>query len=121
MIQANELRIGNRLQFLSGNAFVVTEHTFPNWDQIKGSVKPIPLDESWLIRAGFSVINESSAGKKYGYVIKGVFSSDLTFIFWKTTENIGKIFRWNLEIKHVHQLQNLFFALTGTELTFKDL
>jgi hypothetical protein len=24
-------------------------------------------------------------------------------------------------IKHVHQLQNLYFALTGEELTIKDL
>lgn len=77
----------------------------------------IELTEQWLERLGFSVINESSAGKRYGYVIDGVFSSDLTFTFWKTTKEAGKFFRGDLELKSVHQIQNLYFALTGRELT----
>jgi len=77
----------------------------------------IELTEKWLERLGFSVINESSAGKRYGYVIDGIFSSDLTFTFWKTTKEAGKFFRGDLELKSVHQIQNLYFALTGRELT----
>lgn len=77
----------------------------------------IELTEKWLERLGFSVINESSAGKRYGYVIDGIFSSDLTFTFWKITKEAGKFFRGDLELKSVHQIQNLYFALTGRELT----
>jgi hypothetical protein len=77
----------------------------------------IELTENWLERLGFSVISESSAGKRYGYVIDGIFSSDLTFTFWKTTKEAGKFFRGDLELKSVHQIQNLYFALTGRELT----
>lgn len=140
MIQANELRIGNWIKDRGGKEWQIDNWESPNkvsakepefntcgmllkghpFTEYVNFLQPIPLDESWLIRAGFSVITESSAGKRYGYVINGVFSSDLTLIFWKTTENAGKFFRSNLEIKFVHQLQNLFFALTGTELTFKD-
>jgi len=76
----------------------------------------IELTEKWLERLGFSVINESSAGKRYGYVIDGIFSSDLTFTFWKTTKEAGKFFRGDLELKSVHQIQNLYHALTGSEL-----
>ena len=80
------------------------------------NVKPIQLTEQWLEKLGFSVIKESSAGKRYGYVINGIFSSDLTFTFWKTTKEAGKFFRGDLELKSVHQLQNLYFALTQREL-----
>jgi hypothetical protein len=85
------------------------------------SIKPIPLTEEWLLKFGFSVINENSAGKRYGYVIGGIFSSDLTFSFWKTTKESGKFFRRDLELKSVHQLQNVYFALIGSELQIVDL
>ena len=77
----------------------------------------LKLTEEYLVKLGFSVINESSAGKRYGYIVNGVFSSDLTFTFWKTTKEAGKFFKGDLELKAVHQIQNLYFALTGRELT----
>jgi hypothetical protein len=84
-------------------------------------LKPIPLTEEWVLKLGFSVISENSAGKRYGYVIGGIFSSDLTFTFWKTTKESGKFFRIDLELKSVHQLQNIYHALTGLELQIGNL
>ena len=72
----------------------------------------IPLSEEWLIRAGF---------EKY---------SDKEFYIYTSKENEVRFYKsdsdWNLayfitETRYVHQLQNLYFALTGEELTFKDL
>lgn len=127
MIQINELRIGNLIE---RNGIIATIEVINNeldevyflgkdfyYSDFCCNITPIPLSEEWLVKLGFSVINENSAGKRYGYVINGVFSSDLTFAFWKTTKQAGKFFRADLQIKHVHQLQNLYFALTGVELT----
>ena len=72
----------------------------------------IPLSEEWLIRAGF---------EKY---------SDKEFYIYTSKENEVRFYKsdsdWNLayfitETRYVHQLQNLYFWLTGEELTFKDL
>jgi hypothetical protein len=79
-------------------------------------ISPIPLTEKIIENLGFSVITENSMGKRYGYVIDGIFSSDLTFTFWKTTKEAGNFFRGDLQLKSVHQIQNLYFALTGEEL-----
>lgn len=113
MIQAKELRIGNLLQ--SANGYFTYEVTLRDLRAIIAGSKsrPIPLTEERLLGAGYSVVSESSTGKMYAYMINGVFNSDLTLVFWKDS---GKIFRGDLEIKYYHQLQNLYFALTGEEL-----
>ena len=129
MLKNNELRIGNLVKWYDvskvlelhseknkfDNVYIECEESF-EWTEYN-KLEPIPLTEEWLLKFGFSVINESSAGKRYGYVINGVFNSGLTFTFWKTTKEVGKFFRGDLELKSVHQLQNLYFALTGAELT----
>ena len=126
-MNARELRLGNKIYFImcdseDQNMDEKKEITIYDDDMTymfnnESLFEPIPLTEEWLQKLGFSVINESSAGKRYGYVVDGVFSSDLTFTFWKTTKEVGKFFRGGLELKSVHQLQNLYFALTGAELT----
>ena len=117
IMNANELRIGNYLYNDGVLVKIDARSIFDIWDN-KGlkNYTPIPLSEKWIEKIGFSVINESSAGKRYGYVIDGVFSSDLTFTFWKTTKEAGKFFRRDLELKSIHQVQNLYFALTGKNL-----
>lgn len=123
-MKSTELRIGNLVKTYSlhiGDYYTVVSigNSFINRDSvlIYEDLHPIPLTEEWLLKFGFSIINENSAGKRYGYVIGGVFNSGLTFTFWKTTKEAGKFFRGDLELKSVHQLQNLYFALTNNELT----
>jgi hypothetical protein len=69
--------------------------------------KPIPLTEEWLVKFGFdkkahreglSIILENTLGYKNGRTY---------FKSWCILES---------QPKHVHQLQNLYFALTGKEL-----
>ena len=75
----------------------------------------IPLTEEWLLKFGFKfcegeTIGETTMNDRY---IKNN--------FWLNHWINGKLFYWenrdDLEIQYVHQLQNLYFALTGEELT----
>jgi hypothetical protein len=73
--------------------------------------KPIPLTEEWLLKFGFDRVNE-----KEGNPFKKDFITIDYFSFRKgwcifPGENIS----FN-PINYVHQLQNLYFALTGEEL-----
>ena len=75
----------------------------------------ISLTEEWLINFGFELIEKSSFStgteNKYKVFVKEEFTYNaLQEKFWYQ----GRIVM--PEIKYVHQLQNLYFALTGKEL-----
>lgn len=72
--------------------------------------KPIPLTEEWLMKFGFEIVK--GAHQSWRTIkINEEKSFDIQFID-------GDIFYSDTRLKHVHQLQNLFFALTGQELTY---
>jgi len=80
---------------------------------------PIPLTEEWLLKFGF--INQDdeidySEFELNGLVINGN-GSDAQEPFHFMHERNGLVTA--VEINYVHQLQNLYFALTGCELTIK--
>jgi hypothetical protein len=107
-MEQSELRIGNFYsQF--GNITQVDWSTLKELedgpiDQIW--CKPIPLTEEWLLKFGFK-------NNRLGL-----------FDCIKVVEDIGFhiyfIQRHLKEVQYVHQLQNLYFALVGEELTFKN-
>jgi len=69
-------------------------------------INPIELNKEWLFKLGFENDFEYEFRKK-GVVIK----------YEDCLEIYEFIFNDNcIEITNVHQLQNLYFALTGTEL-----
>ena len=111
-MDSKELRIGNLINDNSLYTQVISDHLINDeyYDGLKGCL-PIPLTEEWLIKFGFEesevfvkvfLLNQIPIGYGYAYR-KG----------WQ-------IMPEGIEIKHVHQLQNLYFALTGEELTIKD-
>lgn len=128
MIKASELRIGNWYNDKRINRhFVVnqihelsishgdTDYSPTRIDYVEG----IELTPEWLERFGF----ESEVSKSYSSGSPGVefmvyrnslFTyNDVQKAWWYD----GKILQ--LQPKYVHQLQNLFFALTGRELELK--
>ena len=130
MIQSNELRYGNKLLFL-GNI-----ETFEFIDQIREDgvfwiqtkeqkiayknfqFKPVELTEDILLKCGF----QNNEPNYFWITIKG-YENDETYIYInKISSGIG-IFQndkenyLDIEIKYLHQLQNLYFALTNQELT----
>ena len=129
-MNANELMIGNYVEFENQLHQVIGitkdeinlsrksdsgKSNITYWVGIY-SVKPILLSKYWCADLSYSVISESSAGFRYGFVINHIFSSDLNFVLWKTTKNEGKFFRGDLQLKCVHKLQNLHFSLTSNPL-----
>ena len=116
MIQPQELRIGNYYQGASrGNIEIVTWQTLRDLSEGKLNLLPIQLTEEILLNFGFYEIYKSEFSIRYG-----IENFDEIEFKW------NKTFGWNFYyktfciegIKFVHQLQNLFFSLTGKELPF---
>jgi len=76
-------------------------------------LKPIPLTEEWCIKFGFQKDLENTI---YKNINKHCFLCyDNNIVLLLEEEN-----NWCIrKIKYVHELQNLYFALTGEELIFK--
>ena len=91
---------------------------------------PIPLTEEWLIKFGFKYDEQDEAYIKGilhiedrdtdRYLNKGT-KDKLKGYFgiWFNPHNCYVNNCFIIDIKYVHQLQNLYFALTGEELTIK--
>lgn len=115
MIDTKELRIGNYLQRLDNSAFQVTASDVPNIEDTPSLLRPnpIPINPEWLQRLGFDVDDTvvSGVGKSEHHFSDG----SLQYYF---AIQAGSPY---VTVKHVHQLQNLYFALTGKELTLKEV
>lgn len=88
-------------------------------------VTGIPINEEWLRRSGFILLRKKVSlnvgGELFEYAEKKC--SYGYFIIWYAKElgwTLNSVLRKeSYYIKYVHQLQNLYFALTGEELTIK--
>lgn len=131
MIQAQELRINNLLKRADDSVFSVGANDIKiisEWNNPFAPLpEPIPLTEEWLVKFGFIADN-------YGvfYKTKDCSNNSNSIIdLWakkclveQFDISIGQEFgdTHNLcFIKYVHQLQNIYFALTGEELTEKKV
>ena len=136
-MKANELRIGNwvelktefeneihkvydvcqEMPFLDTKKYGVGTII---WDEIY----PIPLTEEWLIKFGFE--EESLSQFVFKWQDNDNCSSFFVYSDWCTI-SVNHSYKDSHEddyvvhrkIEYVHQLQNLYFALTGEELTTK--
>ena len=139
MIKTNELRIGNFVSI--NNGFEMLVHSiFQNdtvyldfipplineadvWEEDYKDLIAIPLTEEWLLKAGFKY-------KKYHPTTVGsadVFGSGL-YVSQMINNGFSLVFQTDKKsfyfefsdryIKYVHELQNIYFALTGVELVF---
>jgi len=116
-MKAEELRIGNILRDkYTGDNLIVLELTkdritFDYITDKKWQAEPIPLTEEIILKCGFE-IEEGRFGNEY----------HLDDFILYTSEQLSICFCWDnfiKDIKHLHQLQNLYFALTGQELDVK--
>ena len=108
-MEAKELRIGNWVN-IQGVELTVG---MINIDIAEGC-EPIPLTEEWLVKLGF--ISDSLGGFNSPRSMNIYFlDKHINICYAKYAESGVKL----EHIKYVHQLQNLYFALTGEELTIK--
>tara|TARA_R110000772_G_scaffold248916_1_gene363070 strand:+ start:300 stop:659 length:360 start_codon:yes stop_codon:yes gene_type:complete len=116
MIQVNELRIGNWVKYqfhdrlkkvkICSNDFKILDDK--NTNDYKERYSPIPLTEQWLIDFG---------AKEWKHIRYKTFKLGILMI--GSTDNMKSFEIVDLymkPIKYVHQLQNLYFSLTGEEL-----
>ncbi len=85
-----------------------------DWFRIANSdISPIPITPEWLERAGFQAIIKNIG---FGYV-----DYILSASFKITYSNADEVYSFSagMSFKYIHQLQNLYFALTQKELEFK--
>jgi len=123
---ANELRIGNwvyhepSVNETTNGEFIVSEINVFDKNSINGlessDVKPIPLTEEWLLRFGFEKTKKLYVKYFFGDYI-GVHVGDFSV---GTYTHKGIAHAVQPSCMFVHQLQNLYFALTGEELTLKQ-
>ena len=115
-MKAEELRIGNLIQWENDSIIEIINVINSKAIGLESDIptdfltpikffKPIPLTEDWLIKFGFEKI--------------GVNYSLDEFIIYVRISDKKMVYRtshYSIELRHVHQLQNLYFALTGKEL-----
>lgn len=80
----------------------------------RSSIKPIPITEEWLVRFGFKINSGVSSREFLMKNIKVCNHYEKGFLFIVDWWHSG------IMIQSVHQLQNLYFALTGEELILKS-
>jgi hypothetical protein len=132
-IKANELRIGNLVDLGNRIAKVIeinhlacvvvdleeTQDTIEDYER----TKPIPLTEEWLVNFGFVKQDYNMSGCDI-YQLKNII---IMKSFINPERKLGITVKgispptWSLkDLIYVHELQNLYFALTGEELVVKE-
>jgi hypothetical protein len=106
-MKANELRVGN---WYDDNKIPkqVTPNTIEEvWEAERLWCQPIPITGEWLLKFGFEKDNRANWRLKSGY-------HWIEIYFYHVYINGQQV----VLIDYVHQLQNIWFALTGKELTY---
>ena len=123
-MKASELMI-NRNYLFNGNEQVMTPNKLKAVIQTGDydSIQPIPLTEEWLEKFGF-VCTWCGQGDGQTWELNTpnqlpiVIHGDMYPLYFDYSENGS--WMYGAELKYVHQLQNLYFALTGQELKIKE-
>jgi hypothetical protein len=142
-MKANELRIGNFVfddenkpmkvarvetqectDFNGNDEFnVIIEHIDKNIGYYESKINPIPITEEWLIKFGFTRGALDSWAVYFHYKTKiNNYDEDICVRFYRdgyfmycNGNECNSSYKAN---RHVHQLQNLYFALTNEELIY---
>jgi hypothetical protein len=125
-MKASELRIGNLilLSYATSGIFRITEIAkdrcmfYDDLNKFSSGtilpyIQPIPFTEEWLLKFG-AISNFYK--DRYELPVKNEF----IFIDCDQSRTPNLWMAKYPHIKHVHQLQNLFHAITGEELTLTE-
>ena len=124
-MKETELRIGNIVEIIhidygrKINAINVYDLVSIHEESESLSFHPIPLTEEWVKKFGFESDFDRILPYQIGYK-KNEIVLDSNFIL--TVEGqVSDLHSLGKELKFVHELQNLYFALTGEELTLQNI
>jgi len=135
IMENNQFRLGNWVKPINdsgkesfeGTVFCICGHLVSVWHNNNPYdfhlANPIDLTEEWFQKFGFDLIDNQYYSKHTQYGGLGITMKDHRPMALVVDESkpdgvlrivIGK------QIKYVHELQNLYFALTGEELKIED-
>ena len=115
-MNAREFRIGNYIlfnNFIQRERLVIVDGRFllpfnETELEINNYYQPIPLTEEYLLKFGFE--KQGMAYVNFSFIIN----------LWTDGELIYSYIGGNIQLNYVHQLQNLYHALTNEELTLNN-
>ena len=122
-MKASELRIGNYVWDDYDGVLIVDSiskdsvrlsntHQETSGKYSLKQIKPIEIHKDWLLDFGF----KKDPNRHY----RIYHGRNVPVRLWEISEDDWVCVKSNARVKYVHQLQNLFFALTGEELTIKE-
>ncbi len=119
MIAANELRIGNLVETVIDKDSIGYIYGYTQVDSLIANFEvdanPIPLTHEILIKCGFDEWSTENYRLRKSLTKNGwssKFNYYLPYFYLST-------YTGSVTIKYLHQLQNLYFALTGEELNIQ--
>lgn len=132
-MKATDLRIGNIIeekdysdQWRQTTVYTLDEERVNMTYDADGcrefvQTRPIPISEEWLLKFGFWEKYKSSCNRWYKRAQHLNAGCEIIDPEDEETEKLTGKFYYNnsdgqIDILYVHQLQNLYFALTGEEL-----
>lgn len=115
-MNGEELRYGNYVYSHRANGEKVIHQHFDFSDDVEG-YEPIPITKEWLVKFGCwnTPINENL----FSCGILSLYLEDDGDVTVSRIENVNNGC-YLTTLKYVHQLQNLFFAITGEELELTE-
>lgn len=125
-MKAEELRLGNLVSNMNPrhNDSILTIESIGDNHEVNvfyrkyllSELEPIPLTEEWLLKFGFSCeVKIGGDGIEFRVYHFDVLTFNTNHLWWYKVQRIN-----DTPLEYVHQLQNLYFALTGEELTLKS-
>lgn len=112
MIAPQELRLGNKVM-RNGIVVTVDNQTFWDIEKYPDQYEPIELTEEWLLKFEFEKKWDNIPGVGTFYFYEHpLFNHRITQSFSMPV--------FGAQIKSVHHLQNIVYAICGEELTIKE-
>jgi hypothetical protein len=111
-LDSHEIRLGNSYKIELGDGTykigLINLEDIENLldDEIDDFYQALEISEEWLIKVGFKPNGKFGNSQEYFYNKFSIWKYDNEFAYGQ------------LELKYAHQLENLYFALTGDELTY---
>ena len=122
---AQQLRVGNLLYYKNTKDVAKVELIHNNHFDCRdeygsftpnGNYEPIPLTEEILLKLGFEFNKKYYHSKYIKYLIKLIYDFDQRILYFKYKGEFSPMIQIPKTIEYLHELQNLYHALTGQEL-----
>jgi hypothetical protein len=117
MIKATELRIGNWTIY-KGGYFQITGRDISAIELGNMEVSPIPLNEEWLLKMGFTR-HHADYSNGIIYILSVPNNTEFEWGVYPNILGSGFVIHKSQKIAYVHTLQNIIHSLTGEELLIK--